>query len=246
MSSTTAADGGRLRGRTAIITGASRGIGWECARALHADGAAVVLVARDLDAMTRLATSLGSRARCVRADLAAPAALEQAIESLRATGPIPDIIVNNAAQFFLAPAEDTSVADFERALRVNLTAHFALVHAFLPGMKRRGTGHIVTIGSIADKRALRGNAAYSASKFGLRALHEVLREELRGTGVRTSLISPGRVDTTLWDDVAPPADQGDGEDRSTMLPARAVADAVRYAVTCPPEVNVEEMRLARA
>jgi NADP-dependent 3-hydroxy acid dehydrogenase YdfG len=246
MSSTTAAEGGRLQGRTALITGASRGIGWECARALHAEGATLVLLARDLDALARLATALGSRVRCVRVDLAAPHAVDRVLETLRGQGDAPDIIVSNAADFFLTPVDDTAVDDFARALQVNLTAHFAIVRAFLPDMKRRGRGHLVTIGSIADRQGLPGNAAYSASKFGLRALHEVLREELRGSGIRASLVSPARVDTTIWEGNAPPGEPPGGGDRSRMLPARAVADAVRYVVTCPPEVDVEELRLARA
>ena len=156
----------------------------------------------------------------------------------------PEIIVNNAAEFFVIPAEKTEVADFERALRVNLTSHFALVREFLGDMKRRRRGHIVTIGSMADERGLPGNAAYSASKFALRGLHEVLREELRGTGVRTTLVSPARVDTSLWNSAraagaVPVADSG-------MIPATAVAEGVRYAVLQAPEVNVDELRLSRS
>src|SRR5208283_432105 len=95
--------------------------------------------------------------------------------------------------------ETTTPEIFARMLALNLAAPFQLVRAFLPGMRLRGRGHVVTVGSVADHVAFPGNSAYSASKFGVRGLHEVLRTELRGTGVRATLVSPGGVDTPLWD-----------------------------------------------
>jgi NADP-dependent 3-hydroxy acid dehydrogenase YdfG len=112
-------------------------------------------------------------------------------------------------------------------------------------MRERGAGHIVTIGSIADRMAFPENGAYAASKFGLRALHEVMRAELRGTGVRTSLVSPGPVDTALWDPVAPETRPGFTQ-RAVMLSADAVADAVLFVVTRPAAVNIDELRLSRS
>ena len=243
MSSTRAAEAGPLSGKVALITGGSRGIGFECARALCAEGASVVLIARDSDGLRRAAERLGPRAAWVAVDLSEDVVGMTRLVR-RSVLSDPDIVVNNAAEFFVANAEETSIENFERALRVNLSAHFGLVHEFLAGMKGRGTGHIVTIGSIADQRGLRGNAAYSASKFGLRGLHEVLREELRGTGVRATLISPARVDTTIWESrgvsgLEPLTAEG-------MIPAEAIGDAVRYAVTQPPEVNIDELRLSRS
>ena len=241
MSSTTAADGGRLAGRVALITGGSRGIGLECARALCDEGAAVLLLARDVDALRNASRSLGPGAQSMSVDLSGDVA-QVSRDVRRELSGAPDIIVNNAAEFFVVPAEKTEVADFERAVRVNLTSHFALVREFLGDMRRRHSGHIVTIGSIADQRGLPGNAAYSASKFALRGLHEVLREELRGSGVRTTLISPARVDTTIWDSTG----AADAVAEPGMIPASAVGDAVRYAVTVPADVNVDELRLSRS
>lgn len=246
MSSTTAASGASLRGRSAVVTGASRGIGLECARALYAEGARVVLIARTADALTKAAHELGVRAVAITCDMGDPESVEGALADIRTTiGGAPDILVNNAGQFFLAPIERTTVQDFDRTLVVNLTSQFAFVREFLADMRDRGSGHIVTLGSIADHRAFPENAAYAASKYGARGLHEVLREELRGSGVRASLISPGPTDTALWDDVNPDARPG-FTSRAEMLQAAAVGDAVRFVVTRPDDVNVDEMRLSRS
>ena len=247
MSSTTGAErAGRLDGTTALVTGGSRGIGLACAHVLHAAGARLALIARDADALAAAARTLGPSVASFALDLANPAGVAETTRRVREHfGGAPDLIVNNAAQFFARAAADTSVADFERLLRVNLASPFAIVREFLAELQRRGAGHIVTIGSIADRRPMPGNAAYAASKFGLRGLHQVLREELRGSGVRVTLVSPARVDTTLWDDVTDVLGEDFG-DRDRMIPARAVADAVLYAVTQPAGVNVDELRLSRA
>ncbi len=105
-----------------------------------------------------------------------------------------------------------------------------------------GRGRIVTIGSVADYRTFPGNAAYGASKRGLRALHEVLQEELAGTGVRATLISPGPTDTRLWDPLDPDRRE-DLPGRASMLQPNDVAEAVLFAVTRPDRVTVDVLRL---
>jgi NADP-dependent 3-hydroxy acid dehydrogenase YdfG len=246
MSSTTAGSDTPLSGRSAVVTGASRGIGSECARALGKAGAELVLVARDMAALTGLGKEIGGRLVAFSCDLAYPDIVASVLQKICAhLGGAPDILVNNAGHFFLAPVEETSVEDFERTLRVNLTSQFAFAREFLPDMRRRKRGHIVTIGSIADHSAFPENAAYAASKHGARGLHEVLRAELRGSGVRATLVSPGPVDTTLWDEVNP--DERPGfTPRSQMLAAAAVADAVRFVVTRPDDVNVDELRVSHS
>lgn len=249
MSSTTADRALPLHGQAALITGASRGIGMECARVLHAAGARLALVGRNLDGMHEFVTTHGPRGAPIaafRCDLADPGSTARALQAVRKQlGDAPDILVNNAGRFVLASIEKTDVEEFERTLRVNLTAQFAFVREFIGDMRARKRGHIVTIGSIADHRAFPENAAYAASKFGARGLHEVLREELRGTGVRATLVSPGPVDTPLWDDVKPEKRKGHTP-RALMLRAAAVADAVRYVVTQPDDVNIDELRLSRS
>jgi NADP-dependent 3-hydroxy acid dehydrogenase YdfG len=235
-----------LAGRTALVTGASRGIGAAVARRLASAGARVALLARSQDALRALAAEIGGGAVVVLCDLRRRDAADRARDALAALGvDAPDILVNNAGAFFVAPAAETSVDALRDTLDVNLIAPFSFVRAFLPGMRGRGTGHLVTVGSIADRVAFPGNAAYAASKFGLRALHEVLRAELKGTGVRASLVSPGPVDTPLWDTVDP-AHRVGHTSRVDMLSPDAVADAVRFVVTAPATVNVDELRLSRS
>jgi NADP-dependent 3-hydroxy acid dehydrogenase YdfG len=112
-------------------------------------------------------------------------------------------------------------------------------------MRRRHSGDVVTIGSVADRTAFTGNAAYSASKFGIRAVHEVLRAETRGSGVRAILVSPGPVDTEIWD---PLADQLGGRfpERTAMLTAADVARAIVFTVSQPAHVDIDELRLTRS
>jgi NADP-dependent 3-hydroxy acid dehydrogenase YdfG len=243
---TPAARDSALAQRTAVVTGASRGIGAAVARRLAAEGVRVAVLARSESALRELVAELGPDGLSVPCDVSDQRATERAIAVLtEALDGGPDIVVNNAGAFLIAPAHETTVDAFRETLEVNLTAPFAFVRAFLPAMRARGRGHIVMIGSIADRNVFPGNAAYAASKHGLRALHEVLRAELRGTGVRASLVSPGPVDTTLWDEIDPDNQPG-FTPRAQMLSPEAVADAVLYVVTAPEEVNVDELRLSRS
>jgi NADP-dependent 3-hydroxy acid dehydrogenase YdfG len=233
-----------LTGRTALVTGASRGIGRSVVEALGDAGARVWCLSRSAAEVKSLAADVGGEALAV--DLADDAATWDALDAMMETiGGAPDIVVNAAGAFGLASAATETVAAFDLALAVNLRAPFLVNRAVLPGMLERRSGLIVNVGSVAGRRAFRDNAAYSASKFGLRGYHEVLLEELRGTGVRATLLEPSATDTTLWDSLDPDNDPA-LPDRSQMLTAKDVADAVVFLATRPETVRVPLLLIERA
>jgi NAD(P)-dependent dehydrogenase (short-subunit alcohol dehydrogenase family) len=234
-----------LAGRTALVTGASRGIGRAIADLFEREGALVVRVARTVTAERPLDALRQSGGRDRRVELKCDVTLETDVQRMAETvlgtiGP-PDVLVNNAGTFLLKPAADTSAEEFRRQVDVNLVGGFLVLKALLPAMAERG-GHVVTIGSVADHLGFPGNVAYGASKYGLRGLHESLRAEYAGQGVRMTLISPGPTDTTLWDPVDPDR-RDDLPNRAGMLQPDDVAETVLFAVTRPDRANVELLHL---
>ena len=221
-----------------MVTGGSRGIGRAVVRALASAGAHVVQVSRgttpdDIDT--------GERQDTIAADISQEYGVDALERHLDRR--VPDIVVHSAGAFTLASLTDTTVEDFDRMIAVNLRAAFLLARRFLPAMIARGSGHLVSIGSVAGRLALPGNAGYAASKFGLRGLHAVLDLELRGSGVRATLIEPSATATDLWTAV-----DGAGYDvppTEAMLEPEAVADAVVYAVTRAPHVAIPNLLIGR-
>lgn len=235
-----------LAGRTALVTGASRGIGAAVARALATAGARVALVARSAATLDALAAALPHGALALPADLVRPAAAAALAASARAAlGADPDIVVHAAGTFPLGPVEEVRDEVLEEALALNAAAPLRLTREMLPGMRARGSGHVVTIGSLADRYVHPANAVYAASKHAARAFHETLRAETRGTGVRATLIAPAATNTPIWDPHEPDASP-DLPSRAEMLHAEDVAEAVVWAVTRPAHVDIEELRLARS
>lgn len=235
-----------LAGANAVVTGASRGIGEAVARSLAAGGARVALVARGREPLERLAAELGAGAFAVPCDLMNGDAVRAAVATITATfAGSPHILVNNAGTFRVGPVQEIAADDFKAMLDLNLFAPFMFVREFLPAMLAAKRGHVVSIGSVADRNAFPGNAGYSASKFGARALHEILRAETKGTGVRATLVSPSATDTSIWDGLSAEK-RAKYPKAADMLHADDVARAVIYAVTQPATVNVDELRLTRA
>ena len=154
-------------------------------------------------------------------------------------------MVNAAGVFGLSPLAKATVKEFDEALAVNLRAPFLVNRALLPAMLERGEGLVVNVGSVAGRRAFPHNGVYSASKFGLRGMHEVLLEEIRGTGVRATLLEPSATDTPLWDPLDPDSDPA-LPDRSAMLSSDDVAEAVLWLATRPPHVRVPLLQIERS
>jgi NADP-dependent 3-hydroxy acid dehydrogenase YdfG len=228
-----------LSGLKVVLTGATGGVGRAVAERLARGGAELAVIGRREAPLEELAARVD--ARPFVGDVTDREFVRQLPARLREVwDAAPDVLINNAGLFDLASFGETARETFERTLAVNLRAPFELIRAWLPDMLVRGSGHIVNVGSVAGRKAFPGNAAYSASKFGLRGLHEVLVEELRGTGLRVTWIEPSAVDTPLWDRFDPDA-RSELPSRADMLEPGAVAEAVIFAIAQPQEVAVEEI-----
>ncbi|MCL4866302.1 MAG: SDR family oxidoreductase [Gemmatimonadales bacterium] len=228
-----------LSGRVAVVTGASRGIGAAISCALSGAGATVVRLARTL---VERRETWGMDLAC---DVTDAAQVARCATTIRETLGPATILVNNAGSFLLAPLAETTRADFDRQYAVNATAPFLVAQAFLPTMVEAGGGRHITIGSVADHVGFPGNAAYVASKYAVRGLHEVLRAEFGPRGIRCTLVSPGPTDTAVWDPIDPDSRPG-FTPRRAMLRPEDVAQAVAFVATRPSHVDLDWLRLGPA
>lgn len=180
-----------------LVTGGSRGIGAALAKEFARAGATVSLTARTTDAIEELAGELGGRA--FSADLLDPAAVDGLIADVEdAAGPI-DVLVNNAGLEGHAWFHESDTETNRRIIHLNLEAPIVLTRNVLPGMIERGRGHLVFISSVAGTGGFPGATVYGATKAGLTNFVAALRIELAGSGVNTTVVAPGPVDTDMWD-----------------------------------------------
>jgi 3-oxoacyl-[acyl-carrier protein] reductase len=230
-----------LEGKTAIVTGAGRGIGRAIALAFAAEGAAVALASRSRADLAEVAGEIraagGGRALAIPTDVTNDGAVEALIEQTLADLGRLDILVTSAGTAAFAAFADSKPADWDTMLSVNLRAAMVCCRAVLPPMMRQGSGTIINVASIAAKRALPGSAVYTATKAGLFGFSRVLAEELRNTGVRVGVLMPGAVDTPLWDTL------GGSPPRDKMLRPEDVARAAVLMVALPLHAVLEELTL---
>jgi short-subunit dehydrogenase len=182
-----------------VVTGASRGIGYEVCRRFSEAGAAVGMIARDAEALDAARRSLSGRNHAVAADVSVRDEVDAAVVEITEVLGAPSVLVNNAGHGQWGAVVDTAVAEHRRALDVNYMGAVHAIGAVLPGMLRRRRGRIVNVASIAGRIGAPFEAAYSASKFALVGYSEALAIELAGTGVSVALVSPGPVATSFHD-----------------------------------------------
>ena len=224
---------------SALVTGASSGIGAAVVRALAASGLTVHAIARRADRLAALAEETGCQAHAF--DATDTEALTRLLDGLAI-----DVLVNNVATGlgFGDHVSEVDPAVIDKAVATNLTVALHACRLVLPGMIARGRGHLVTIGSISGIYPIR-QALYGATKGGLHVLHQTLRVELLGTGVRATEICPGSTYTEFVDDAFPddPAAKAAFLESCRLLDPEDVADAVLYAVARPAHVNVGTIEL---
>ena len=185
-----------LSGRAALVTGATGGIGGAIARALHAQGATVLLAGRRRDVLETLCAELGERAHPLVGDLAAEGAADETVKAAEAIKPV-DILVNNAGITRDTLALRMKDADWQQVLDTNLTAAFRLSRAALRGMMRRRHGRIVSITSIVGVTGNPGQANYAAAKAGMIGMSKALAQEIANRGVTVNCVAPGFIDTAM-------------------------------------------------
>jgi short-subunit dehydrogenase len=191
-----------LKGRTIIITGASAGVGEATAKLCVAEGANVVLAARNAEALSLVAQTLGKQAVAVVTDVARAEDCLTLIQAAHSAFGRIDALVNNAGCNHRGTVEKVALADIEQVIEVNLKAPMRLSKLVLPFLLANGQGAIVNVASLAGRVPLDHEAAYSASKFGLRGFTFALAEELRGSGITVSVVSPGPIETGfILDDI---------------------------------------------
>ncbi|MDI3308885.1 MAG: 3-oxoacyl-[acyl-carrier-protein] reductase [Acetobacteraceae bacterium] len=189
----------RLDGKTALVTGATGGIGAATARALHAQGAQVALTGRRAAELEALAAELGGRVLVAPADLADPAAPAALVETVEGKLGSLDILVNNAGFTRDMLALRMGDADWQAVLEVDLTAPFRLARAALRGMMKKRWGRIVSIASIVGVTGNAGQANYAAAKAGLIGMSKSLAQEVATRGVTVNVVAPGFVKTAMTD-----------------------------------------------
>lgn len=201
----------RFTGKTALITGASRGLGLALAETLAAQGARVVLVARDPEALAAAVARVqgqGGEALGIAADLGDEAELLRLADQVHDLGEL-DLLINNAGTLGAVPLPlvlDLQAADLLRAFRVNALGPFLLMRAFVGGMVLRGEGAVLNISSDAAHEAYPTWGAYAASKAAMERLAATLAAEIEDTGVRILTVDPGEMDTRMHADAVPDAD----------------------------------------
>ena len=188
-----------LSGRTALVTGASGGIGAAIARQLHGQGATVVLAGRRRDALAALADALGERTRVAVAELAEPQAAEQLIAAADAGGGGVDVLINNAGLTRDNLALRMKDEDWQTVLDVNLSAGFRLIRGALRGMMRRRWGRIVNVTSVVALTGNPGQANYAAAKAGMIGMTKSLAAEVASRGITVNCIAPGLIETPMTD-----------------------------------------------
>jgi NADP-dependent 3-hydroxy acid dehydrogenase YdfG len=237
--------GNNIQGKVVVITGASSGLGEATARHLSAQGATVVLGARRLERIEALASELangGGKALAVQTDVSDREQVAALVGAAIASYGRIDVMLNNAGLMPHSPLERLKIDDWDRMIDVNIKGVLYGIAAALPHMIAQGSGHIISVSSVAGHKVRPGSTVYSATKHAVRVISEGLRQEVKAHGLRTTVISPGAVDTELPDSIT---EQDVAENvrkfYDIAISPESFARAVAYAIGQPDDVDINEI-----
>lgn len=236
-----------IEGKVVVITGASSGLGESTARHLAKLGAIVVLGARRkdrLDAIVKDIHASGGKALAVPTDATKRVQVEALVQAAVDTYGKVDILVNNAGIMPIAPLSLLKVDEWDHMIDLNIKGVLYGIAAVLPHMKNQKSGHIINTASVFGIKVFApGGTVYCATKAAVRTLSEGLRMEVHGDGIRTTIISPGAVESELKEDTSDPASSKAVEEiyKNWAIPADSVARAVAYAIEEPADVDINEI-----
>jgi NADP-dependent 3-hydroxy acid dehydrogenase YdfG len=233
-----------IKDKVVVITGASSGLGEATARHLARQGAKLVLGARRLDRLQALAEELAlGRDGAVQTDVTQYHQVRHLVDqAVRSHGRI-DVILNNAGLMPHSPLDRLKVEDWDRMIDVNLKGVLYGIAAALPHMKAQRSGHIINVSSVAGHKVRPGSAVYAATKTAVRMLSEGLRQEVKPYNIRTTVISPGAVESELPNSITEPDVAASMREfyKKVALPAEAFANMVAFAMSLPEDVDVNEL-----
>ena len=233
----------RLKGKVAIVTGASRGIGKAISLAMAKEAATIVLAARAIDKMNetaKLITAAGGKAQIIPTELTDECSIKNLVKAAAERFGRLDILINNAGITHSAKLEETLTQDYDRCLNINARAPFILCREALPLLKIAERAYIINIASVVGVKGYPLQSAYTASKHALRGMTISLSEELRGSNIRVHLLCPGGVDTELVQNVRPDIKKQD------LMQPEEIAELVLYLLTHKGNAVVDELHIRRA
>ena len=231
-------------GKVVVITGASSGLGEAAARRLAAEGARLVLGARRIERLQALADALSPAAVSVlQTDVTDAAQIQRLVDHAVETHGALDVIVNNAGLMPHSPLERGKIDDWDRMIDVNVKGVLYGIAAALPHMKAQGSGHIINVSSVAGHKVRPGSAVYAATKAAVRMISEGLRQEVKPYNIRTTVISPGAVESELPDSLTEPDFSQAVHEfyEKFAIPAESFANMLAFAMSQPPDVDVNEI-----
>lgn len=235
-----------IEGKVIVITGASSGLGEAAARHLSEQGAIVVLGARRVDRIQALAEELkknGEKALALATDVTRVEQVKALVdEAVKTYGKI-DVILNNAGLMPHSPLERLKIDEWNQMIDVNIKGVLYGIAAALPYMQQQKFGHVINVSSVAGHKIGPNGVVYSATKHAVRVISEGLRQEVKPYNIRSTIISPGAVDTELPNTISEPDVAAGIKDfyKEYAIPANSFARAVAFAISQPEDVDINEI-----